>query len=188
MVTKDDTPPVASRYSAVHVLVDGKWLMAAVRESGIELPSNYGRLQDFEWLIGNWEVKAEGTTVHTVFRWMAQRSFLQRQYTVQKGGLTVSSGLQIIGWDPQAGRVHSWSFDSAGGHGTGLWTPVAAGWRIESQGVLGDGTPTSSEDFLIRVPDEDNVLGWRSVNRKIGDQPLPDLRETVLERRPEKTK
>ncbi len=188
VMTKDDTPPAASRYTAVHALVDGKWLMASVRESGVALPSNYGRLQDFDWLIGKWETKAGDTTVHTLFRWMAHRSFLQREYTVRRGGLAESSGLQIIGWDPQAGQVRSWSFDSSGGHGTGLWTPVAEGWRIESRGVLADGTPTSSQDFLIRVPDENDVLGWRSVNRKMGDQPLPDLREVVLERLSEKSK
>jgi hypothetical protein len=168
------------------VLVDGKWLMASVRETGIELPSNYGRLQDFEWLIGKWETKSEAATVHTTVRWMANKSFLQREYTVRNGGVTESSGIQIIGWDGQAGQVRSWSFDSSGGHGTGLWTPTPQGWRIESKGMLADGTPTASQDFLICVPGADNVLGWRSVNRKVGDKPLPDLREVVLDRLPEK--
>ena len=57
---------------------------------------------------------------------------------------------------------------------------------IASTGVLADGTPTSSQDLLIRVPDEDNVLGWQSVNRKVGDTQLPDTREVVLERLGEK--
>jgi uncharacterized protein (TIGR02246 family) len=176
------TPPMASRYTAVHVRVDGKWLMANVREAGIELPSSYGRLQDFEWLIGNWETRREDTTVHTTVRWMDHKSFVQRQYTVQRGGVTESSGLQVIGWDGQAGQVRSWSFDSSGGHGTGLWTPTAEGWRIDCKGMLADGTPTSSQEHLIRVPGEDNVLGWRSVNRRIGGQQVLDLREVVLER------
>jgi uncharacterized protein (TIGR02246 family) len=186
VLARNDAPPVASRYTAFHVRVDGKWRMASVRESGIELPSNYGRLQDFEWLVGKWETRSEAATVRTTVRWMANRSFLQREYTVRKGGVTDSSGIQIIGWDPRAGQVRSWSFDSSGGYGTGLWTPVPEGWRIESQGVLADGISTTSQDFLIRVPGEDDVLGWRSLNRKVGDRPLPDLREVVLERLPEK--
>ena len=52
--------------------------------------------------------------------------------------------------------------------------------------MLADGTPTSAGDYLIRVPQEDNVLGFRSVNRKLGDTQLPDLREVVLDRVPEK--
>ena len=50
-------PPVASRYTAVHVKEDGKWRMATVRETAIPLPSNYGRLEDLSWLIGTWETR-----------------------------------------------------------------------------------------------------------------------------------
>lgn len=183
--TQESMPPVASRYTAFNVLVDGKWLMASVRETSIELPSNYRRLQAFEWLVGKWQSTSDNATVNSTVRWMANKSFLQREYTVRKGGVTESSGIQIIGWDAQAGKVRSWSFDSSGGYGTGLWTPTPDGWQIESKGMLADGTPTASQDFLICVPGEDNVLGWRSVNRKIGDRPVPDLREVVLDRLPE---
>ena len=124
---RDGASPAASRYTAVHVLHAGTWQMASVRESNIEIPTNYGRLQELQWLAGNWESKSEGTTVHTTIRWIANRSFLQRDYSVQQGGLTTSSGVQIIGWDPQTGKVKSWSFDSTGGHGTGLWTPASEG-------------------------------------------------------------
>ena len=184
--TKDGDPPIASRYTAVHVLQDGKWLMASNRESSIALPSNFGRLRQLQSLVGDWETKSQGTVVQTRIRWIADRSFLQRDYTVRRNGLTVSSGLQVIGWDPQSNQVRSWSFDSSGGHGTGVWAPTPQGWCIASTGVLADGTPTSSQDLLIRVPDEDNVLGWQSVNRKVGDTQLPDTREVVLERLGEK--
>jgi uncharacterized protein (TIGR02246 family) len=185
-VDKNGDSPAASRYTAVHVLRDGKWLMASVRESNIDAPSNLGRLQQLQWLVGNWETKSEGATIHTKIRWIANRSFLQRTFSVQRDGLTTSSGVQIVGWEPQAGRVQSWSFDSSGGHGTGVWTPTPQGWRIQTNGVLVDGTPTSSQDFLIRVPNEDNVVGWRSISRKAGPLDLPDTREVVLERLPEK--
>jgi uncharacterized protein (TIGR02246 family) len=188
VIANGGAPPTASRYTAVHVRSNGKWLMASVRESNVELPSTYGRLRQLDWLVGTWEAKSDTVTVHTEIRWVANRSFLERRYTVRRGGVTESSGLQIIGWDPQADQVRSWSFDAAGGYGTALWTPAPDGWRIQSKGVLADGAPTSSEDFLVRVPQENNVLGWRSVNRKVGDQPLPDLREVVLERLPKKTK
>jgi uncharacterized protein (TIGR02246 family) len=186
VTAKDGETPTASRYTAVHVRVDGRWLMASVRESGIELPSGYGHLRDLEWLVGQWEAKSPGAAVRTTFRWIANKSYLQREYTVRKNGLTTSSGTQIIGWDPQAGKVRSWSFDSSGGYGTSLWTPTAQGWRMESRGVLADGTPTAAQDFVVRVPNEDNVFGWRSVHRMAGGRELPDLGEMVLERLQEK--
>jgi uncharacterized protein (TIGR02246 family) len=180
--------PTASRYTAIHVLADGQWRMASVCESSIELPSSYSRLQDLGWLVGRWEARNGDTTVLTTFRWTANQSYLQREYTVRKGGVTESSGLQIIGWDPQAGRIRSWSFDSTGGNGSALWTPVGNGWQMDSRGVLADGTPTSSLDALVRVAGENDVFGWRSINRRIAGRPLPDLREVVLERLPERSK
>lgn len=186
VITKQGTAPTASRYTAVHVKQDGAWLMASVRESSVELPSNYQQLQSLEPLIGTWESKGEGTTVSTTIQWFANKSYLKREYTVRQNGVTISSGMQIIGNDPLAGQLRSWSFDAAGGYGTGLWTSTPAGWQIQSSGVLADGTSTSSQELLIRVSDEKNVLGWRSINRKVGDVKLPDTGEVVLDRVPEK--
>jgi hypothetical protein len=97
-----------------------------------------------------------------------------------------SSGTQVVGWDPQSRAIVSWTFDSSGGHGTGRWTARPEGWRIESAGVTSDGVPTTSTDFLIRVPGEDNVFGWRSSDRKLGETKLPDAAEVVFDRVPEK--
>jgi uncharacterized protein (TIGR02246 family) len=182
IVSKQGAHPVASRYTAVHAREDDKWRMATVRESAIELPSNYAALKPLEWLVGKWELKSGGTTIENKIHWVANRSFLEREYTVREEGVATSSGMQIIGWDPQAGQIHSWSFDSAGGHGQGLWTAAADGWRIESRGTLPDGTPTVSQDRLIRVPGEDDVFGWQSTERRAGDDRLPDLAEVVLDR------
>ena len=175
-------PPQASRYTVVHVKQEGKWLMASVREASIELPSNFARVASLGWLAGSWSAQRDGAAVHTTIRWIANKSFLEREYSVRKDGIVVSSGRQIIGWDPKAGQIRSWSFDAAGGLGTGLWTPAPDGWRIESSGVLPDGRPTSSRDLLIRVPGEDNVLGWRSTARTVAGAALPDTPEVVLDR------
>ena len=180
-------PPRASRYTVVHVKQDGKWLMASVRESSIELPSNYARVQGLEWLVGTWKAERDGTSLQTTVRWIANNSFLERDFTIRKDGIPFSLGKQIIGWDAKAGQIRSWSFDAAGGYGTGFWTATPDGWRIESTGVMPDGTPTSSLDLVIRVPGEDNVLGWRSIARGAqGGVSLPDTPEVVVDRVVEK--
>ena len=166
-------PPRASRYTAVHVKQDGKWLMASVRESSIELPSNFARVESLDWLVGTWKAERDGTALQTTVHWIANKSFLERDYTIRKDGIPFSSGKQIIGWDAKAGQIRSWSFDGAGGYGTGLWTATPDGWRIESTGVMADGTPTSSVDLVIRVPGEDNVLGWRSIAQTRAGPPCP---------------
>ena len=135
---------------------------------------------------GNLEGPARRTAIRTTIRWIANKSFLEREYTIRKDGIAVSSGRQIIGWDPKARQIRSWSFDASGGHGTGLWAATPEGWRIESSGVMPDGAPTASRNVLIRVPGEDNVLGWRSVARSVGGTSLPDTPEVVLDRVSEK--
>ena len=51
---------------------------------------------------------------------------------------------------------------------------------IESEGVLADGALSSSTELLRLVGD--NILGWQSVDRVAGSQPLADTEEVVLER------
>jgi uncharacterized protein (TIGR02246 family) len=175
-------PPVISRYTACHVLINGKWLMASVREAKIAVASNHSRVESLAWLVGTWKAERDGMEVESKIHWFANKSFLEREYNVSDDGIVISSGRQIIGWDPKAGKIRSWSFDASGGYGTGLWTATADGWQIETTGVLADGTPTSSRDILIRVPGENNVLGWKSIGRSRGEVSLPDAPEVVLDR------
>jgi uncharacterized protein (TIGR02246 family) len=182
VVTKDNDPPAASRYTAVHVQEDGKWLMASVRESTLPVSSNFAQLQELAWLVGNWEAKSDGASAESRTRWIANKSFLQRDFTVHRDGLLASSGTQIVGWDPRGERIVSWTFESSGGHGMGVWTVTPDGWRIDSSGVTAEGAPTMSKDQLIRVPGENNVFGWRSGDRRLGDTKVPDVPEVVFDR------
>jgi uncharacterized protein (TIGR02246 family) len=186
VLTKDNAPPSASRYTAVHVRENGKWLMASVRESSMSVASNFAELQELGWIVGNWAAKSDGAKAQCRIRWIANKSFIQRDFSVQRDGVLASSGTQIVGWDPQSRAIVSWTFDSSGGHGTSRWTARPEGWRIESGGVTSDGVPTTSTDFLIRVPGEDNIFGWRSSDRKLGETKLPDAAEVVFDRVPEK--
>ncbi len=178
--------PTASRYHAVHVLQDGRWLMASVSETKIEVPSNISSLKQLDWLVGTWESKAEDTAVRASFEWLPGDKFLKRTTVVTKEGKPASTGLQIIGWDPQTGTPRSWSFDATGGYGGGIWMATAEGWIIESRGVLASGEETASHEMLLRVPGEEGLLGWRSVNRSVGETPLADLPEVVFERAEQK--
>ncbi len=169
----------ASRYAAVHTKDQGKWLLSAVRDMPVEASSNEA-LKALEHFIGDWVARRDEATVHTHCRWIAAGRFLERTYTVKKKDAAVVSGTQIIGWDPAAQVIRSWTFDSTGGHGQGAWTAVEGGWVIESEGVLADGALSSSTELLRLVGD--NILGWQSVDRVAGGQPLADTEEVVLER------
>ena len=172
------TPPTASRYRAVHVLQNGKWKMASVREA----PAQVAPMQSLSWLAGKWQNKTEDTTIQSNIRWIAGDEFLQRDYSVKQGDKTVSTGTQIIGFDPASQTGRSWSFDSTGGHGSGIWKPTSEGWLVKTRGALPDGTPTASLERVIRVPGEDSIFGWQSMDRHAGNLNLADTEEIVMER------
>lgn len=173
--------PATSKYTAIHVRVNGQWLMSTVRDSRIEAPSAYRNVADLEWLIGTWTAEEHGAKTESVCRWVAGKSFVERSYTVTLADGTTTSGVQLMGWNPQQGHVQSWNFSSDGGHATGVWTPRDGGWAAEIRGTLGDGTPTTAVNLLTRL--DDNAYVWQSVQRTAGGQSLPDTDEIVLKRK-----
>ena len=56
---------------------------------------------------------------------------------------------QRIGWDPLAGKVRSWMFDSDGGYADGLWTLVEDAWVIKSSAVMPDGQTGSATVTML---------------------------------------
>jgi uncharacterized protein (TIGR02246 family) len=174
--------PATSKYTAIHVKVNGQWLMATVRDTRVESASAYRNVADLEWLIGTWTAEEHGAKSESVCRWVADKSFVERSYTVTHADGTTASGVQVIGWNPQGGHVQSWNFTSDGGHAIGVWTPREGGWAAEIRGVTGDGTLTTATNLLTKL--DENAYVWQSVNRAAGGQPLPDTDEVVLKRRP----
>lgn len=179
-------PPAAGpagygKYTAVHVKVGGQWLMSTVRDTRIDTPSGYEKVADLEWLIGTWTAEQQGAKTVSVCRWVANKSFVERTYTVTQPDHTSTSGVQLIGFNPQHGHIESWNFSSDGGHAIGEWSPRENGWSAEMRGVTGDGTPTSAVNRLEKL--DDNAYVWQSVRRSAGGQPLPDSDEVVLKRK-----
>jgi uncharacterized protein (TIGR02246 family) len=170
-----------ARYTAIHVKQDGKWLLSAVRDMP-DAGAADANFKTLDFFVGDWVAQGDTVTVKSSCQWAVGKKFLLRSFSVSghDNQTTEKSGLQIIGWDPATRQIRSWTFDSSGGHGQGLWIAVDGGWAIESEGVLADGTPTASTDLIERV--NDNIVGWQSVNRTAGGQQLSDTEQVVLER------
>lgn len=175
-------PPAIGQYTVVHVKVDGKWRMSTVRDRRVATPSAYGKLADLEWLIGAWTAEEHGVKSESVCRWVANKSFVERRYTITHADGKTASGLQLIGWNPERKGVQSWTFSSDGGHAVGSWTAAAGGWSAEIRGVTGEGVPTAAVNRISRLDDDAYV--WQSVQRSAGGTPLPDTDEVVLKRSP----
>ncbi|HEU5118797.1 MAG TPA: SgcJ/EcaC family oxidoreductase [Isosphaeraceae bacterium] len=184
-VTKpsDGGPSETSRYRAILTRVDGRWLQATVQEYAGPEPSAHDRLEELAWLIGDWVDESEDAVVDTHCDWSDDGSYLVREFVIEVGGQPLLSGTQRIGWDPRLQRFHSWIFDPDGGHSEGLWTRIGPrDWRIQARGVLADGTEVSATQSISS--DHKDRLQWRSYDRSIGGESLPDQPEIVLVRKP----
>ena len=170
----------SSQYTATHTKVDGKWLMSSVRDSATSSQSAAEELRDLEWLVGSWSAEEGGGKMEASCRWIADKKYLERTYSVSRGEKVVTSGLQVIGWNPQSQRIQSWVFTSDGGHAVGLWTPRKNGWEIETRGMTADGTPTQAVNVLSRI--DDRAFSWQSIDRAAGGVALADTEEVLLKR------
>lgn len=173
-------PPATSKYLAIHVRTGGKWLMSTVRDTRLETPSGYRHVEDLEWLIGKWAAEEHGAKNESACRWVANKSFVERKFQTTRPDGTTTSGVQLIGWNADAGQIQSWTFSSDGGHAVGVWSPRAGGWSAETRGVTGDGVPTTAVNLLTKL--DDGAYSWQSVQRTAGGQPLADTEEVVLKR------
>ena len=178
-----ETLVAKSRYTVVHLKKDGKWLMQSARVVEEESLSAYGELAPLEWLVGEWIDEGRTEVVEAKFRWDDNKSFLLEEFQVVREGSVVMKGTQRIGWDPQAKQIRSWTFDSAGGFGEAVWTPVGDDWIVKAKAITADGTSASATRTLTRAA-ADRVI-WSATQRLAGDEHLPDLAVTMVRKPPQ---
>jgi uncharacterized protein (TIGR02246 family) len=173
-------PMNSGNYSVVHVKRDGKWLMWSVHETPAEESAGSPSLERLGWMIGDWTAENKGVDFHLSCRWIADKHFIEQNYFAQRGNKVITSGRQIVGWDPARQKIASWMFTSDGGHAFGLWTPREDGMVVEAEGVLPDGTPTTAVNITRKL--DDKAIVWRSTERSAGGTPLADTDEVILRR------
>jgi uncharacterized protein (TIGR02246 family) len=183
------SPPPAGRpgpngFTATFVLhQDGKWLIASVRESQADVASNYPQLQAFEWMIGDWVSKTPGRTSESTITWTKNKNFVKRVYkTTSEGqdGSSVVTGIQLIGFDPETGQIHSWLYDSEGGFAASVFTVEPDRLVGRTMNLLSDGSAARSTDILTRV--SDNEFTAHSMERSIEGEAIEDSPEVHVTR------
>ena len=184
VVTYGEHDSEESLYSAVHVKRDGAWLIDRISEwdAPPPPPSNYEHLKDLQWMVGSWIDSAGAATIRTDCEWTKNRNFLTRSFVVTIGDQVDMAGMQIIGWDPAAGQIRSWVFDSDGGFSEGRWTKKDNQWTIQSAGTLPNGGKTSAVNILTEI-DHDSFT-WQSTNREADGELLPSVEEVLVVRQP----
>ena len=169
-----DDATQAGKFSALLVRRDGRWQLAEIRDyaAPAEDVTAYDHLKELEWMVGDWVDESGNAKVRSSIRWAVNESFLIRTYSVEINGEPSMEGTMFIGWDPQTGQIKSWVFDSAGGHGEGLWTRAADNrWVVKAHGVTLDGRPNSATQIHTLVS-KDSVK-TNSIDRIIGGEIAP---------------
>jgi uncharacterized protein (TIGR02246 family) len=174
-----------TNYDALLVRRDGKWRLAELRDTPEpdEDVTPYERLRELEWMVGDWVNEGEEAKVSSSVKWADNQSFLVRTYSIELPGQKPMTGTMFVGWSPQSDQIKSWVFDSAGGHGEGLWTRASdTSWVVKASGTLRDGRTTSATQ-IHTVLGKDSVK-TASIDRIIGGQIAPDMPEIVMVRKP----
>ncbi len=180
---ESDGTKSSSRYSAIHVKRNDQWLLDSIQET--HLASDEGDvnpLHELDFLVGQWVDSTDESTVETSCEWVKNKKFLSRTFRVSAPEQDDLEGTQVIGWDPIAGSIRSWVFDSDGGFSQGSWKRKGDSWIVESTGFLADGSPVSSVQVYNRV--DVNSFKWQSFNRRVGDELLPAIDEITVVRKP----
>ena len=182
-VTAAKQEPEEIPYSAVYVRRDGKWLLDRVTDEAKEVrDSHYEQLKSLEWMIGHWvdKDKDDDLDIETDCNSTKNRTFITRSFTVSIDGEVDLSGMQIIGWDPAAKAIRSWTFDSDGGYAEATWTFKKDRWYVNNKGVLADGRKASMVNVI--KPIDANSFTWQTIERTAGGELLPNVPEVLIVR------
>lgn len=166
---------VSSRFTAVVVQEEGRWLLESMREAAVEAAAPPPRpLDELAWLVGFWEDDAEGLTAGGRCDWTTGRGFLVRQHTVTPdsgprplpkagdegvpallpvGSATRTELTELIGWDPDRQEIRSWLFTADGRFAEATWQRAGEGWSILVEGQGSDAGREARCTLLQDGPD-----------------------------------
>ena len=142
-------------------------------------------LDELNWMIGQWVDQGDNSTITTKCSWTKNRKFLKRSFQVKIDEEVTLEGDQFVGWDPIAGQIRSWTFDSEGGIGEGLWIRDGNRWLVKASFVLSDGVRASALNVYTYV--DADTIRWQSTNREIAGELQPNIPEVTVVRQKEET-
>lgn len=170
--------PAMGRFTAVWVKRNGKWLIDSVRAAPSHVPPHEYHLQQLDWMVGDWVEVGDASAIQVKCRWTADNKFLLRQIRIHPKDRDPHLVTQRMGWDPVAGKIRSWIFDSDGGFGEGTWTLDGNRWVVISKSTLPDGKQATGTTINTHVSDD--VCVWESVDYTVDGQKMPDLRVKLV--------
>jgi uncharacterized protein (TIGR02246 family) len=176
-----DEEPTVTAFTGIVVNENGRWVISSVDEVAPHQPATaHDALHQLDWLIGHWVDESEEIRVDTTFRWAGDQSFLVRSFSVETAAGESQNGTQIIGWDPRSQEIRSWTFNSDGSFGDGIWSRSGEDWLIQSSQTLADGRAASGT-FVLSRPD-DQSISLQLIGHEIDGEMQPTSEAVVVTR------
>jgi uncharacterized protein (TIGR02246 family) len=177
----NDGPVSAARYTVVHVKKGGEWFLASVRDAEARPPSTFEHLRDLGWLIGEWvDEDSKGPVASVTYEWTENQNWITSSLVTSIKDVELSGRTQWIGWDASKKQIRSWSFDSTGGFGEGVWTKDGKKLTIKTTATLPDGKKLTATSIVAKV-DDDHVT-WQVTNRTLDGKAMDDLPTVKMKR------
>lgn len=180
--------PVASTFSAIltKAEVGNNWQITSLEELTAPDPETpYDALKELDFLVGRWVDEGEDSRVETAFRYSPNASFLIRSFTMHTEDGVAHEGTQVIGWDPRAKHIRSWTFNSDGSFGEGIWTKSGEEWLIKSSQTLADGGAASGTYVLTK--ENDDTLQMQLIGHTVNGTPQPASEAVTVRRQAEES-
>lgn len=137
-------------------------------------------LKTIDWLVGQWSAQQAGDTVNFTCHFTKNDAFLIRSFTSSSTSNALTSGMQIIAWDPGKSAVRSWTYDSRGGFGEDTWIQNGNRYTLRSIYTFADGGKASMLNVATFI--DNDHFSWKSVQRVIDGELQPDVEEIVFAR------
>jgi len=171
VVTGPDGTRSRSDYTTVYQRSQDRWVIAQITETGDPTGDDPGEnLAPLDWLIGKWTAKKGDELWAIEVARVQNGNFLTINYRLGEG----ASSTEIVGFDPAAGKIRSWTFDSEGGFSEAVWRADGNRWLLLSKSVNPDGTRSSSQ-MELHAEDDHRGFSVEIYNRESGGEPLPKL-------------
>jgi uncharacterized protein (TIGR02246 family) len=176
-----ESSPNETAFTATLVRHGDNWLLHSVREVNVPVPpSPQAALQELAWMLGDWIDESDDLRVDTSVTWSPNGAFLLRSFVVQDAEGPLRQGTQVIGWDPRSHEIRSWTFNSDGSFGDGVWTESADHWLVQSTQTLADGSAASGT-YVVTPVDEDSMT-VQLIGHEIEGEPQPATEAVTIVR------
>lgn len=164
---------------------EGRWMIGSMYEILTMVPAHRLHLKKLQWLVGDWMERQEdppGLALRTTCDWNSSGQYLIRKFLTGADGDQTLSGTEIIGWDPRAQRIRSWTFEPDGSFGESTWTRDGEQWVIQHRGTLANGSDLSVTYRATQI--DADTLEIEAKDRLLNGETQPALPAVTLERRP----